>query len=48
MKQKSVTIYLNEEKTSFQVVRPSHQFNGDWKGLVNAVTKGNFHSFKVF
>ena len=43
MEQKSVTIYLNKEKTSFYVVRPTKQFNGDWKGLVNAVTGGNFH-----
>jgi hypothetical protein len=47
-KEKSVTIYLNEEKTSFHVVRPTKQFNGDWKGLVEAVTMGNYHSFKVF
>ncbi|BFO64096.1 hypothetical protein [Chryseobacterium sp. KCF3-3] len=45
---KSVTIYLNKEKTAFKVVKPSTEFNGDWKGLVDGVTNGFYHSFKVF
>lgn len=45
---KSVTIYLNKEKTAFQVVRPSASFNGDWNGLVYGVTNGFYHSYKVF
>ncbi len=45
---KSVTIYYNKEKTSFKVVKPTAQFNGDWEGLVHGVTNGKFHSFKVF
>lgn len=45
---KTVTIYLNAEKTAFQVVRPSEKFSGDWKGLVHGVTNGFYHSFKVF
>ena len=44
----NVVIYFNKEKTSFQVIKPTEQFNGDWNGLVNGVTKGNHHSFKVF
>ena len=44
---KSVTIYLDNNKKSFQVIRPTRAFNGDWKGLVEAVTKGHYHSFKV-
>ena len=44
---KTVTIYLNAEKTAFQVVRPSEKFNGDWN-LVHGVTNGFYHSFKVF
>ena len=45
---KTVTIYYNKEKTSFQVVKPTDQFNGDWKGLVDGITHGTHHSFKVF
>ncbi len=44
---KSVTIYLNKSKSAFQVIRPTEQFNGDWKGLVEGATNGNYHSFKV-
>lgn len=45
---KSVTIYLNAKKTAFQVVKPSEKFNGDWKGLVQGVTNGFYHSYKIF
>lgn len=45
---KTVTIYYNKEKTSFQVVKPTEQFKGDWKGLVYGITHGTHHSFKVF
>ena len=44
---KSVTIYLNAEKTAFQVIRPTSVFNGDWDGIVHSVTNGNYHSYKV-
>lgn len=45
---KSVTIYLNAKKTAFQVVKPSENFNGDWKGLVHGITNGFYHSYKIF
>lgn len=45
---KSVAIYFNKEKTSFQIVKPTAQFNGNWDDLVHGVTNGRFHSFKVF
>lgn len=44
---KGVTIYLNEDKTRFRVIRPTEKFNGDWKGLVHTITNGVFHSYKV-
>lgn len=31
-------IYFNKEKTNFQVIRPSVKFDGDWKGLADAIT----------
>ena len=45
---KSITIYLNADKKAFQVIKPTASFNGDWEGLAYSVTKGNYHSFKVF
>ena len=44
---KQVTIFLNEEKTVFKVVKPTEQFKGDWKGLVEGVTNGLYRSCKV-
>lgn len=44
---KSVTIYLNEEKTRFRVIRPTDKFNGDWKALVNAVSNGLYNSYNI-
>lgn len=42
-----VTIFYNKEKTAFQIVRPSSQFAGDYRGLVNAITGGNHHSYDI-
>lgn len=47
MKQTQVTIYYNAEKTVSQVCRPTEAFNGDWAGLVQGITNGFFHSYKV-
>ena len=40
-------IYYNKEKTSMQRVQPSSEFKGDWYGLVQGITLGNYHSFDV-
>ena len=49
-------IYFNKEKTNFQVIRPTHLFDGDWKGLADALTNSgktkygeikNYHSFEI-
>lgn len=44
---KTCTIYLNEDKTRFRVIKPSEQFKGDWKGLVQTITNGLFHSYTI-
>ncbi|WP_395974209.1 hypothetical protein [Chryseobacterium cucumeris] len=44
---KSLIIYFNKEKSSFQVVKPTEEFNGDWAGLAHGVTNGVYHKFKV-
>lgn len=50
---KKVIIYYNKEKTSFQTISPSTQFNGDWKGLIETVTGSDdftkkYHSYEVY
>ena len=42
-----VTIYYNAEKTISQVCRPTSDFGGNWAGLVEGITKGMYHSYKV-
>lgn len=47
-----LVIYFNEEKTSFQIIHPTDQFNGDWKGLAEAISHSDdhskgYHSFEV-
>ena len=42
-----ITIYLNKEKTSVHIVKPSKYFDGDVKGLVETVTYGNYHSYTI-
>lgn len=44
---KSLIIYFNKEKTAFQVVKPTEEFNGDWAGLARGITKGVYQTFKV-
>lgn len=44
---KGVTIYLNEDKTRFRVIRPTDKFNGSWKDLVHSITNGVFHSYTI-
>lgn len=47
----TLTIFLNKEKTAFQIVRPKMQgenrFNGNWHELVIALTGGDYHSFDI-
>jgi len=43
----TLTIFYNKEKTSFQIIRPSIQFGGDYNGLVQAITGGNYHSWET-
>ena len=40
-------IYYNKERTSFQKVQPSDSFSGDWAGLVQGITLGNYHRYEV-
>jgi hypothetical protein len=44
---KYVIIYFNESGSSRQVIHPSVKFDGDWRALVNQVTDGVYHSFKI-
>lgn len=44
---KQVTIYFDHRMKCCQVIRPSEKFNGDWKGLVDAVTEGKYYRFVV-
>jgi len=32
-------IYFNKEKTAYQIIRPSQGFDGNWKGLADAITQ---------
>jgi len=43
-----VKIYFTENKKCFQIIRPRTDFQNDWSGLVDAVTRGNYYSFDVF
>jgi len=45
---KTLIIYFTEDKKSYQIVRPTRAFNSDWNGLVQAITKGNYHSYETF
>ena len=36
-----ITIYLNKEKTSIHVIRPTEEFKGDHKGLVETIAPNN-------
>lgn len=31
-------IYFNKEKTKYQIIRPNQTFDGNWKGLADAIT----------
>jgi len=45
---KTLIIYFTEDKKSYQIVKPTREFNNDWSGLVQAITKGNYHSYETF
>lgn len=50
-----VTIYFTPDKKNYQIIHPSKDFAGDWKGLVDTVTQSdelhheikNYHSFEI-
>lgn len=44
---KYLVIYLNKERTSTHVIRPTIKFNGDWQGLADTITLGNYVSYQV-
>jgi hypothetical protein len=44
---KKVIIYLSVDKKNVQVIQPTDKFQGDWKGLVETVTGGNYYSYIV-
>ena len=52
----AIVIYFDEQKHNKQVIKPTKQFNGDVRGLVEHITlsnldkigyRRNFHSFEV-
>lgn len=55
--QKEMIVYFTADKKSFQIVKPSLEFDGDWKGLAEAVSgqvriwgrEGQaYHHFEVY
>lgn len=40
-----MVIYFDEEKTCSQRIEPRGDFNGDWKGLADAITDKKYHSY---
>lgn len=44
---KSLIIYFNVEKTSFQVIKPSDKFDGNYGELARAISGGRHHSWAI-
>lgn len=44
---KTLTIYYDENMKTFRRITPSKSFDGDWSGLVMALTDGKYYSYKV-
>lgn len=42
-----VIVFFDEDKKSRQVIHPTVQFDGDWKGLVDSVTNGEYYLYRV-
>lgn len=42
-----LVVYLNKEKTSFQICKPQSGFEGDWAKLAYSIADGLEHTFEV-
>jgi len=46
--QKTLVIYFTEDKKSYQVIKPSEHFAGDWKGLADTIAgAGGYFNYVV-
>jgi hypothetical protein len=44
---KAVVIYFDKDKKSFQIIKPTNKFAGDWEGLVHTVTKEAYYRYEL-
>lgn len=44
---KTLLIYFDPYGKCFMVIKPSFEFNGDYKTLVEAITGGHYSYFKT-
>lgn len=45
---KTLKIYFTSDKRSFQIIRPSDKFKGDWMGLIISIAGEHYHSYEIY